>query len=161
MLVTKRELEYCYPEHIDIDHEQQKRIVEERKKRRKRARSAQKLLGIGFAVVGTILSLLILIGYLNITRINHEIAQLEEQKMELNREKEDLIAELEAIKSPAKLEEDALNKLGMDYPTEEQVVYLDVEELNFAEDGDYGDMGDQHLIVQRFKEVFNLLLGLF
>ena len=161
MLVTKRELEYCYPEHIDIDHEQQKRIVEERKKRRKRARSAQKLLGTGFAVVGTILSLLILIGYLNITRINHEIAQLEEQKMELNREKEDLIAELEAIKSPAKLEEDALNKLGMDYPTEEQVVYLDVEELNFAEDGDYGDMGDQHLIVQRFKEVFNLLLGLF
>jgi len=161
LLVTKRELEYCYPEHIDIDHEQQKRIVEERKKRRKRARSAQKLLGIGFAVVGTILSLLILIGYLNITRINHEIAQLEEQKMELNREKEDLIAELEAIKSPAKLEEDALNKLGMDYPTEEQVVYLDVEELNFAEDGDYGDMGDQHLIVQRFKEVFNLLLGLF
>lgn len=161
MLVTKRELEHYYPEHINIDYKQQKRIVEERRRRRIKARSAQKLLGIGFAVIGTILSLLILIGYVNITKINHEIAQLEEQKIELNREKEDLVAELEAIKSPAKLEEDALTKLGMDYPTEEQVVYLDVEELDFAEDGDGGYVGGQYLIVQRFKEVFNLLLGLF
>jgi len=161
LLVTKRELEYYHPEQVDIDYERQRKIIEGRNKRRRRSRSLQKLLGIGLAIIGTGLSLLILIGYVNITRVNHEIAELEEQEMELNREKEDLIAELEGIKSPAKLEGDAVSRLGMDYPTEEQVVYLDIEELNFAENQNGGSIGDRPLLARQFKEVFNLLLGLF
>jgi len=51
-------------------------------------------------------------------------------KIQLQKEKEDLMAELEAIKSLTRIEEEALVKLGMDYPTEDQVVYISVDDCH-------------------------------
>jgi len=161
LLVTKKELEYYYPEQVDAEYEKQRKIRENRKRKRRKSQSAQKLLGIGFAIIGLILSLYILQGYVNITKMRHEITELENQKLELKREKEDLVAELEGMKSPIKVEEDALTKLGMDYPAEEQVIYVDIKELDFADNKDNMNIVNESSIVQRFKNIFSLLVGLF
>jgi len=60
-----------------------------------------------------------------------EITEMQQQKIQLQKEKEDLMAELEAIKSLTRIEEEALVKLGMDYPTEDQVVYISVDDCHW------------------------------
>lgn len=168
MLVTKNALEYYDREQFDLEYEKQKKILENQnrirenqKKKRRKAQSAQKLLVVGLAIIGLVLSLYILQGYANITKMRHEITGLENQKQELIREKDDLIGELEAIKSPVKVKEDAIAKLGMDHPAEEQVVYIDVKELDFADTKDNMDIESGSSIVKRLKNALNLLVGLF
>lgn len=161
MIVTKKALEYYDQEQVDMEYEKQKRIREKQKRKRKKAQSMQKLIFIGIAIIGLFLALYILQGYVNITKTRHEITELENQKLELNREKEDLISELEATKSPIKIEEDALTKLGMDYPTEDQIVYIDVKELDLISDANKLDVAAGGTISERFKDAFALLLSLF
>src|SRR5690554_12334 len=107
---------------------------------------------MGIAMVGLILALFILYRYANITKIRLEITELEKQKIELEKEKENLVGELEAIKSSSKIEEDAIIKLGMDYPTEDQVVYVDIDELVFA---DELEGMKEFFIVKQFKNIVN------
>lgn len=161
VLVAKKKLEYYDPEQVDMEYEKQKKIRENQKRENRRAQSIQKLFFIGFAIIGLALSLYILQGYASITKVSQEITELENQKLELKREKEDLIGELEAIKSPIKIEEDALIKLGMDYPKEEQIVYMDVKDLDFTNNKDSFNIASETSVLERFKSAFNLLLGLF
>ena len=151
MLVAKKELDY-YPEQIDIQREKPKKV------HKKKSNASSKLLIIGFAIIGLILSLFILYGYANITKTRLEVTGLEKQKIELEREKEDLIAELEGIKSSSKIEEGAIVKLGMDYPTEDQIVYMDVNDLALEEKV---NTKDEFMIVKQFKNMMNLVSGLF
>ena len=151
MLVAKKELDY-YPEEIDIQRKKPKKV------HKKKSNASSKLLAIGFAIIGLILSLFILYGYANITKIRLDVTGLEKQKIELEKEKEDLIAELEGIKSSSKIEEDAIVKLGMDYPTEDQIVYMDVNDLALEEKV---NTKDEFMIVKQFKNMMNLVSGLF
>lgn len=153
MLVAKKEYDY-YPEKSRTEKSRNKKVV----KRKKRTKALYRLALMGIAMIGLILSLFILYRYANITKIRLEITELEKQKVELEKEKENLVAELEAIKSSSKIEEDAVVKLGMDYPTEEQIVYLDVDELALS---DNLNEPDEFTIAQQFKNVFNLVLSLF
>ena len=153
MLVAKRELDYYYPEQIDVE-ERPKRV----KKRKKKSKASSKLIIIGIAIIGLILSLYILYGYANLTKTRLEITELEKQKYELEREKEDLIAELEGIKSSSKIEEDAIVKLGMDYPREEQIVYMEVNEDIFHNEL---DKTAEFALTKQLKNIVNLVSSLF
>ncbi len=153
MLVAKKELDY-YQDETHIQKEKPKKV----KVRKKKSNASSKLLIIGLAMIGLILSLFILYRYANITKIRLEVTELEKHKTELEREKEDLIAELEGIKSSSKIEEDAIVKLGMDYPTEEQVVSIEVNDLALENDL---DTTDEITIVKQFKNIMNLVLDLF
>lgn len=152
MLVAKKEYDY-YPEKIRTGNSRNKTVI----KRKKKTRALYRLALMGFAMIGLILSLFILYRYTNITKLRLEITELEKQKVELEKEKENLVAELEAIKSSSKIEEDAMVKLGMDYPKEEQIVYLEVDELAFSENL---KESDEFTIAKQFKNIFNLVLSL-
>lgn len=76
----------------------------------------------------------ILFRYVNITQVRQEITALEYQKEELEKNKINLIGDLESLKSSPKIAEQAKEKLGMDYPTKDQVVYVNLNEgLNKSE----------------------------
>jgi len=152
LLVAKRELEHYYPEQMDVEIERPRRL----KKKKKKSYAAAKLAVIGMAMLAMIISLYILYRYANITKLRLEITELEKQRIELEREKQDLIAQLEGIKSISRVEEEAMIKLGLDYPKEEQIVYVEVEEIEIAEVED-----GVNTIGERLKSVMNLFLSLF
>ena len=156
MLVAKKELDYYYPDQVDIPEEKPRKVQEKRKSKSKKV--VYKLLVMGFAIIGLVLSLFILYRYANITKVRLEITELEKQKIELEKEKEDLIAELEGIKSSSKIEEDAIVRLGMDYPTEDQVVYMEINDLDLEEDL---SRKDEFVIVKQLKNIVSLVLSLF
>lgn len=154
MVVAKKELEYHYPEEGQL---QKEKIRRKNQKRRKKSKSKSKLKAIGISFAGLIICLFILYGYTNITKIRLEINELENHKKELMKEKEALIAELEAVKSSIKVEEEAMIKLGMDYPTEEQVVYIEVDDEIFTKKESHEEVK----IVAQFKKIFNVVTSLF
>ena len=156
MLVTKKELDYYYPDQVDVEYERPKRSKRTHKK--KKSKVSYKLFAIGLAMIGLILSLFILYRYANITKVRQEITELERQKFELEREKEDLITELESIKSSSKIEEEAMIKLGMSYPTEDQIVYINVGDMVMEEEI---NTKKEFVLVKQLKSIVNLVLGLF
>ena len=155
MLVTKKELYYDYPNQVDIEYEKPQRVY---RKKRNNSKASYKLFAIGLAIIGLILSLFILYGYANITKVRQEITELERQKIELAKEKEYLMTELESIKSSSKIEEDARIKLGMDYPTEDQIVYINVGDMDMEEEA---NTENGFVLVKQLKGIVNLVLGLF
>ncbi len=121
-----RELKY-YPE-------KQLNVIEERNKKIKRAQAVQKknnsLVKIFYLCVPIMICgicLFILFGYVNITQVRQEITKLEYEKSELEKNKINLIGDLESLKSSPNIAEQAKYKLGMDYPTKDQVVYVTVD----------------------------------
>lgn len=110
-----------------------------------------------FAIIGLALSLIILHRYAQITKLKLEITELQAQKIRLEEEKDDLLAELEAIKSSTKIEEDAFTKLGMIYPEEGQVVYVEVEEPIITSENETEDFN----LIAVIKNVVNFTLSLF
>lgn len=154
MVVAKKELEYYYPEEEQLEKEKELR---KNRNIRKKAKSKSKFKAIGISFVGLIICLFMLYGYANITKIRIEINELENQKKELIKEKEALAAELEAVKSSTKVEEEAMIRLGMDYPTEEQIVYVEVNDDVFAKKEGL----EEGKIVAQFKKIFNTMASLF
>src|SRR5699024_3376059 len=72
--------------------------------------------------------LLILFRYVDITSVRQDITNLQNEKVELEKTKINLIGDLEGIKSSKKIAEDAIMKLGMNYPNPDQIVYISVNE---------------------------------
>lgn len=153
MLVAKKELDY-YTEQIESEEKK----VNKKHNKNKNYIAAYRLMLLGAAIIGLLLSLFILFRYADITKIRLEITELENQKIQLQKEKDNLIAELEAIKSSKKIEEDAMSKLGMSYPTEEQIVYVDVDELSIK---DEIEQNKEFSLIGELKNIMNLVLGLF
>ncbi len=90
------------------------------------ARSTYKLLTIGSIFLIMAASILYLLGHADISKTSMEIDKLENYKVELEKSRVDLTADLEGIKSSTKISEDALYKLGMTYPEKDQIIYVSV-----------------------------------
>lgn len=116
-----REFSYYPEETFEVQEKQRKKVV-----RKKKNNSVLKLFLLTIPFIILSISLLILSGYAKITTIRQELTELEREKVELEKTKMNLIADLEGIKSSCKIEEDAITKLGMDYPNEDQIVYITV-----------------------------------
>jgi len=162
LLVAKRELEY-YDDYIYQPVEKEiKRTPKTSKKtqKKKNLKVMYKMALLGLAIVGLALSLLVLYRYANITKMKFEITQIQEQKAQLQKEKEDLMAELEAIKSYSNIEEEAAVKLGMGYPTEDQIVYISVSESPLGEEA-HNQSAENYNIFSQIKNIVNLVLGFF
>ena len=151
MLVAKSEFSY-YPEEV-LETKENK--IKKSKTKKKSSNSTTKLFFIGISIMFLSVSLFILFRYAKITAIRTEITQLERQQVELEKTKQDLIAELEGIKSSSKIEEDALYKLGMNYPSGEQIVYLNVDSTinNYTT--------EKAGITHKLKKVFSMVSSLF
>ncbi len=152
MLVAK-ELSY-YPTEVLEVKEKPKKNTKVIKEKKKKNNSFAKLIIMIIPMVFLGIALSILFRYANITEVRQEITKLERQKIELEKTKLDLVAELEGIKSSAKIAEDAITKLGMNYPTEGQIVYLSVNENN-VEHVEKSSIGKQ------IRKVFSMVTNFF
>lgn len=158
LVVANKQLDHYYPEEERIKREKERiqKEKEYRKKKIKKQKAKSKFIAIVISIVSLAMCLLILYGYTNITKIRLDITELEKQKVELIKEKESLVAALETVKSSTNIEEEAITKLGMDYPTEEKIVYLDIDD-EFPIEEKEGDMK----IVAQLKNVLNMIISLF
>lgn len=114
---------YEYPREV-----RRKKKSVEKNKRIKRSRLAIKASCLFFGIIIMGISLFILFGYANITKMRMELTQLEATKVELEKNRLELEAELDGIKSSPNIMEDAKNKLGMSFPKEGQIAYISVGE---------------------------------
>ncbi|MCQ4923844.1 hypothetical protein NE686_12150 [Tissierella carlieri] len=153
MLVAK-ELSYYPTEALEVKEKPRKktRRVQEKKKKKNNSLAKLTIMSIPMVILGIALS--ILFRYANITAVRQEITNLERQKVELEKVKLDLVADLEGIKSSVKIAEEAVTKLGMNYPTEGQIVYVSINE-NKAEHVEKNSIGKQ------IRKVFSMVTNLF
>ena len=79
----------------------------------------------------------ILILYSQIAELDREILKQKAEIDELNKTKITLVGEIKAVKSSAQIAEEAMYKLGMVYPSEDQIVYIDSEEEENVGDINY------------------------
>ena len=150
MLVARSELSYYPMETLEVKEKTVKKV---KKTTNSKKSSAPKLVYLTFPLIILGISLSILFGYAKITAVRVDITKLENQKIELEKTKQDLIADLEGIKSSVKITEDAIMKLGMDYPTEGQIVYISVNE-NLGDQIEKASFGKK--IIKMFSMVTNL-----
>lgn len=120
-----RELKYYPEEPLEISEERKKRIKRARVVQKKN-NSLVKLVYLCAPIIIAALCIFILFRYVNITQVRQEITNLEYEKAELEKNKINLMGDLESLKSSPKIAEQAKNKLGMDYPESDQVVYVKV-----------------------------------
>lgn len=79
----------------------------------------------GLLVASLIVSL---IGYTNLNQMNKEILKMKKEVSELEANRDYLLMQLEPYKSTQRVEDIARISLGMDYPTQDQLLYLESKE---------------------------------
>lgn len=144
MLAREEKIRESYP---DMDRDKNRKLL-----KKKKPRLNGKVAIVGVAITSFILAVSVLYGYATITKIKLEISNLESDRLALENEKEYMIANLEEVKSTSRIEDKAIIKLGMDYPKEDQLVYLDVLGSDPKAVSE-----DKSLI----KSIVNSVLGLF
>ncbi len=154
LLVAKKEEKYYYGE----DRFYENRVQREKRKAERRAQTRNKLKLFLYAFIFLVACLSILFRYTQLTQMRVEISKLESEKNTLEKEKQEKLSELEEVKNSAKIEEDATAKLGMNYPTEAQIVYLDVNENKLEEE----QKEDSNVAVKKyFKNILSAIINLF
>lgn len=118
MLVAKREV-------FSYNEENYLRETKKNKHIRKNNFSL-KLKAFGIALLTLFVCLGVLIRYAQMTQIKMEVSKLDKEISELSKHKIDISLELEKIKESGWIEGEAEKRLGMVYPTNEQIVYVSV-----------------------------------
>lgn len=129
MLVAKKEM-YSY-----VDEKQHKPLRKNKKNTKSNAAIKVKLFASALMLLCVCLS--VLLRYAYITQIKFDVSQLDREITNLQSEKQDLLLELDKIKESGMIEFEAQSKLGMVYPSDEQVVYVslnNIDEKNVNED---------------------------
>lgn len=94
-------------------------------KKKKNFRILWYVITSGLLVASLIVSL---IGYTNLNQMNKEILKMKKEVSELEANRDYLLMQLEPYKSTQRVEDIARISLGMDYPTQDQLLYLESEE---------------------------------
>lgn len=121
MLVAKKEIFNYYEEKNKSNNESNK------KKRNNKSDSLVKLSVFLFSLVILLVSIVMLLRLAYISQVQYEITKLDKEINELNERKDIEALELEKIRESSWVEDYALNLLGMQYPSTEQIVYIDTE----------------------------------
>lgn len=147
MLVAKKEFSY---EIAPSQEENKKKLI----KTKKRKKVINKTMYFGILAIFFISSFFILNRYGAIAQERYEITKMQGQLKELELEKIDLRANLEALKSTTAISEKAQTNLGMVYPNEEQIVYIAVDNNNT-------NTQDDGSLAQRIREIFSIFSSIF
>jgi len=105
-----------------VDEKQYKPLRKKKKKTKNNAAIKMKL--FASALLLLCVCLFVLLRYAYITQIKFDVSQLDKEITKLHSEKQDLLIELDKIKESGLIEFEAQSKLGMVYPSEEQIVYV-------------------------------------
>ena len=128
MLVAKKEFEVYpqYEEH-EIPRKKNSKDIKENNKKNSKKQLIIKIKLFTFAIVSLLFSLTILFRYTQITQLESDIRKLDQSIVRLNKEKQELEINLEKIYEVKWIEKEAIEKLGMVYPSNKQIIYLSVE----------------------------------
>lgn len=126
-MLEARELSYYPAEELE-DNKRVRKQRSKSKKIKKKNNSGVKIIFLFLPLMICSICLLILFRYVDITSVRQDITNLQNEKVELEKTKTNLIGDLEGIKSSKKIAEDAIMKLGMNYPNPDQIVYISVNE---------------------------------
>lgn len=145
--------EAYYPDY-PIENIQKQPIVKTKVNKKNHLNAIIKVLFILTAIIFLVTCLFILSRYAQLTNTRIELTGLEKYKVELEKEKLNLIGDLENVKSSLTISDDAVNKLGMIYPEEGQVVYVSLNDniINTTE---------EFSIASQIKKMLNLFTFLF
>lgn len=93
----------------------------------KKRKNLAKPLYMTIAIV-IIMFLGVSIAYSHLSSIDKEIMAKEKEISDLKKTKLALEAEVKGIKSSTEIQDEAMYKLGMAYPSQDQIVYVDISE---------------------------------
>lgn len=149
-MLARAELNY------PVENLQPKQTIKKRtlNKKKNNLKALIKTLFLFTAIIFLVTCLFILTRYADITNTRLELTSLEKHKVELEKQKLNLMGDVENVKSSLKISEDAINKLGMTYPAEGQIVYISVNENTV-------NPVEEFSIAAQFKKVLNLFTFLF
>jgi cell division protein FtsL len=148
-VLARAELNYPV-ENIPVKQPIKKQV----RKKKENLNAIIKILFIITAIIVLVTCLFILSRYAQLTSTRLQLTKLETLKGNLEKEKLNLIGDLENVKSSMTISEDAINKLGMVYPEEGQIVYLSLNDsiVNPAE---------EFSIAAQIKKMLNLFTFAF
>ncbi len=136
-----------------MDYElMQETYVEKKEKLVHKKTAINKTSYILISICFLISSVFLLQRYSDIQMMRLEINQLQKQKQELNRQRDDLSAKLEGLKNNQEIEREAEDILGMSYPQKDQIVYIAVDETNDAV---------QYSLIDKIKSVLSFFSSLY
>lgn len=124
--------------------EKVERKVKKTKKIAKRQNNiAQKMAirAVMFLAFCSVIALNILNNYSNLTSVKHSIEVKKINNAKLEKEVKLVEAKLEEIASSTKIEEIASEKLGMIYPSEENKIYINSRETEYAKEKPKKEIG--------------------
>jgi cell division protein FtsL len=124
LVVAQRKHEYYALE--DAQNEQIKKQSSNTNKRQK-MRAGHKLQIIFSVVIVASLCVAILLGYVSLTETRYRVHALETEIKQLEGQIENYRVQAETFKKSTIVEERAMAELGMQYPSKNQMVFLDIE----------------------------------
>lgn len=125
MVLAKKESAYS----LEQIEEQKPKIKKNRNKKLNKSYIAEKVILVIFLVTIFIFSVLLLTRFLSITEAKHRVNSLQNQIEGLEIEKEKLKVEVEKVSKSRWVEEEAKTKLNMDYPSQDQMVYVNIDPI--------------------------------
>ena len=111
-----------------------KRTSTGKKKIKKRANSNKKSPLYISLVIVIIISLGSTLLYAQLSSLDKQIIAQQKELKELKKTKESLEGDIKGIKSSSEIQDEAMYKLGMVYPKEDQIVYVDVSKNELKKD---------------------------
>lgn len=155
MLVAKKENNF-------VKKENRIKINSARDKRKSKKIVLMKIKMIMFSFLILAIALVVLLRYAHITKMKYDITMLDKEIEKLNSQKQYLLIELEKIKESKWIEKEAEQRLGLKYPTNDQTVYVTVEDLFNNEIEVAEDKGNNNYIfLNAFRNVVNKMFGYF
>jgi len=101
-----------------------------RNKKPKKNNTKIKLKLFLYATVILTISILVLLRFAHISKLQYDLSSTESEVESLMKEKQNISIELGKVKDSRWIEVVALNSLGMSYPNESQKVYVDISKKN-------------------------------
>ncbi|MCC5912548.1 MAG: hypothetical protein JJT76_19185 [Clostridiaceae bacterium] len=127
MVVAPKRDHYIQPQ----EQQQQQQRVSKNIKRKKSYRFEKIASGLGVSIV-LILSLALLIRFAAITDARHHVHSLNQQIEQLESQRENLRVEVERSSKSQWIENEAKERLNMQYPQSQQMIYINVDPIEVA-----------------------------
>lgn len=125
MVVARKSYEYLQPQ------EQQQEKIVKKQKPKKNYRFEKVMLGVGIVVVLS-LSLMLLIRFATITETRYQVHTLSKELEKLETQKERLRIQVEQVSKSRWIEREAVERLDLQYPLPNQVLYIHVHPSEVA-----------------------------
>lgn len=151
MLVAKKQIQ-----EYDINIEEpkfRKKTKQKEKNTTIATKSKVKLVALSVVVLGVCLGILLLNAY--VSQLKYELLSLNKSKEELIEEKSLLEIKIDKMKQSDWIEQAAISQLGMSYPTQDQIIYVSLDNINEGVKNEL-QVGKTTF----FKSTLNKLIGL-